>query len=506
MQVIEFVDDAAQIAPEKVFTALWNRSWAHWDVFALVNEDQPQIVCHAVLVNDIHSQLNATDVESIVTPTSLAEIQELTGSGKPICVAGGRHAMGGQQFATGGVLLDTRLMKRVLRFDADRGLIELEAGMQWPELIEYLIRIQEGRSQSWGIAQKQTGADRFSIGGSIAANVHGRGLLMKPIIADVESLVLVDSRGNLRTCSRHENAELFRLVVGGYGLFGIAYSVKLRLVPRQKLQRCVEVIDIEDLMGAFDRRIADGFTYGDFQYSIDEKSETFLRSGVFSCYRPVDPSTPIPTGQKELGDEDWRDLLYLAHVDRAQVYEKYVGYYLATNGQIYWSDTHQLSTYLDDYHRHLDQTLGAKHPATEIITEIYVPRDELTGFIDEARVDFRKNGVLVIYGTIRLIERDEESFLAWAKEPYACVIFNLHTEHTREGLQHSAQAFRRLIDMAIRRGGSYYLTYHKYATREQLLACYPQFPEFLRLKRQYDPEERFQSDWYRHHRAMFKDA
>lgn len=33
--------------------------------------------------------------------------------------------------------------------------------------------------------------------------------------------------------------------------------------------------------------------------------------------------------------------------------------------------------------------------------------------------------------------------------------------------------------------------------------CYPQFAEFLRLKRVYDPEERFQSDWYRHYRKMY---
>jgi hypothetical protein len=57
--------------------------------------------------------------------------------------------------------------------------------------------------------------------------------------------------------------------------------------------------------------------------------------------------------------------------------------------------------------------------------------------------------------------------------------------------------------MGTRRGGSYYLTYHRYATREQVEACYPQFPEFLRLKRQHDPEERFQSDWYRHYKKLF---
>ena len=66
-----------------------------------------------------------------------------------------------------------------------------------------------------------------------------------------------------------------------------------------------------------------------------------------------------------------------------------------------------------------------------------------------------------------------------------------------------ARAFRRLIDYAIERDGSYCMTYHRYARQDQLLACYPQFPEFLELKRKYDPDERFQSDWYRHYKGMF---
>ena len=62
----------------------------------------------------------------------------------------------------------------------------------------------------------------------------------------------------------------------------------------------VEVIRIDDLMPMFEKRIAAGFLYGDFQYSIDPNSEDFLRRGVFSCYRTVDPSRPIPEKQKEL--------------------------------------------------------------------------------------------------------------------------------------------------------------------------------------------------------------
>jgi hypothetical protein len=111
-----------------------------------------------------------------------------------------------------------------------------------------------------------------------------------------------------------------------------------------------------------------------------------------------------------------------------------------------------------------------------------------------------KNGTELIYGTVRLIECDDENFLPWAKQPHACTIFNLHTVHSPEGLERSADAFRRLIDMAARRGGTYYLRYHRCATRNQVESCYPQFAEFLRPKKKYDPEERFQSDWYRQYR------
>src|SRR5437899_11022308 len=176
---------------------------------------------------------------------------------------------------------------------------------------------------------------------------------------------------------------------------------------------------------------------------------------------------------------------------------------LSTNGQVYWSDTHQLSIYPDNYHREIDQKVHAPYPGSEIITELNVPRAMLKEFFDKVREDFRKNRVDLIYGTVRIIERDDEYFLPWAKQRYACIVSNLHTVHSPEGIERSAEAFRRLIDMAARRGGTYYLTYHRYADRKQIESCYPQFAEFLRLKKKYDPEERFQSDWYRHHRTMF---
>ena len=437
-----------------------------------------------ILVNDIHSQLNSTRVLEILQPHSLEDVQSIVRSArkdrKVISVAGGRHAMGGQQFGTDTLLIDIRKLSRVLNLDRKRGIIEVEAGIEWPELIDGYLSLQDGDRQPWGIAQKQTGADRLTMAGTMAANAHGRGLKMKPFISDIESFVLVDATGAAHTCSRTENPELFALVHGGYGLFGIVTSLKLRLVPRSKVERVVEIRTADDVIAAFEKRIGDGFQYRDFQFSIERDSEDFLHKGVFSCYRPVPMETPIPPAEKQLSDENWRQLLFLADTDEKQAFQRYAAYYLSTNGQVYWSDMHQLSIYPDNYHREIDQRLHAPYPATEMITEIDVPRAMLKGFLDEVRDDFRKNKVELIYGTVRLIERDDESFLPWAKQAYACTIFNLHTVHSPEGLERSADAFRRLIDMAARRGGTYYLTYHRYATRREVESCYPQFAEFLR--------------------------
>ncbi|PWT79283.1 MAG: hypothetical protein C5B58_13910 [Acidobacteria bacterium] len=461
-----------------------------------------------VWVNDVHSQLNRTRVRELLTPRTRDELAEIVRSasrkGSAISVSGCRHSMGGQQFATDSICIDTRSLDRVISFDQGRGLIEVEAGIQWPKLIRTYLEAQASSTKRWGIAQKQTGADTFTLGGSLSSNVHGRGLAMKPLISNVESFTLIDADGKSIRCSRDENSELFRLAIGGYGLFGLIDSVSLRLVPRQKLRRVVEIIRASDLPGRFEERIAQTFLYGDFQFSVDEKSPDFLQRGVFSCYQRIDEHKPI-AAKRQLRDDDWLELLRFAYTDREKAFKRYSDYYLSTNGQTYWSDTNQLSPYLPNYAQKIRNQIGGPESSL-IITEIYVPRADLSDFLAQAAELLRSNRTIVIYGTIRLIEKDDESFLAWAKEPYACIIFNLLTLHTPTGIETSARAFRGLIDLAIARGGSYYLTYHKFAKPEQVMTCYPQFKEFLELKRKYDPAERFQSDWYRYYRKLFTSS
>ena len=453
-------------------------------------------------VNDTHSALNRTPVARIHEPRAAAEVADIVAAaarrGEPLAISGSRHSMGGQQFLSGGTLLDMRKLSGLRWFDRNRALMEVEAGITWPDVIRGYLALQRGPGPAYGIRQKQTGADRLSLGGAVASNIHGRGLTAKPFVEDIEALEVVTPAGDLIRCSRTENPEIFRHVVGGYGLFGVVTAVTMRLVPREKVERRVARLDIDGLIDAFDERIADGHLYGDFQFATAPDSPEFLRTGVLSSYRRADPERGIPGDQRRLSQSDWNRLLHLAHSDKRTAFSQFTDFYLATHGQVYWSDTHQLNLYLEDYHGALDHRLGAACRGSEMITELYVPRTELLAFMDDVRRDFRANEVDFIYGTIRLIEAEHDTALPWARESWACVIFNLHIDHRPGDVARAAEDFRRLIDHALRRGGSYFLTYHRFATREQTEAAHPAIRDFLAAKQAYDPRGIFQSDWYRH--------
>jgi len=293
-------------------------------------------------VNDVQSQLNQTRVKSVLRPCDEAEIQTVVRdakkAGDSICVAGGRHAMGGQQFATDSVLLDMTQCARVLHFDRQAGKLEVESGIMWPSLIATLHKLQPKHQATsegpiWAIRQKQTGVDKVSIGGSLASNIHGRGLSFPPFISDIESFRLVDHTGKVLHCSREENPELFSLAIGGYGLFGIVSQVTLRLVPRQIVKRMVEIIAVKHLLSRVEAAIEEGYLFGDCQYSINLEGDEEFHPGVFSSYKPMPKDTVVPEDGRKMSASDWASMYQLARSDKARAFSQYGQYYLQTSGK-----------------------------------------------------------------------------------------------------------------------------------------------------------------------------
>ncbi len=58
------------------------------------------------------------------------------------------------------------------------------------------------------------------------------------------------------------------------------------------------MLDVDELLDTLDRRVREGYLYGDFQFATDPQSRGFLRTGVLSCYRPMDRVRPVPRDQR----------------------------------------------------------------------------------------------------------------------------------------------------------------------------------------------------------------
>ena len=457
------------------------------------------------ILNDVHSQLNETEVARVVAPATPEEVAEVisraSAEGIAVCPAGALHSMGGQQFIHCGESISTSRLKSVDPPDADSGTVWVQAGVTWTELVERLHTDQKGHPNELTIIQKQTGADKMTLGGALSSNIHGRVLGRKPIVADIEAFYLTGPNSERVLCSRVQNVDLFNSAIGGYGLFGVVDSIKLRLEPRHLVARRVKELPTSDVIGALEEQMRLGATYGDFQYMTDEKSPDFMAKGILSTYTPTDSVTSIPEGQLGLSTEDWMRLYVLAHTDKAQAYAEYAGHYLRTDGQIYQSDEHQFSPYLPEASRLLAGTLSWASFASLMISELYVPRDRFEQFMSSARRAVLETSANVVYGTVRLIESEHETVLRWAKEDYACIIFNLLVQHTAEGVERAKTQFQALIDCALAESGCYYLTYHRWARKEQLERAYPELTRFLEFKDRHDPNRVFDSDWHRHLRS-----
>lgn len=95
-----------------------------------------------ILCNDIHSKLNPTRVARVVCPESTAEVARLVletaAVGGTLSICGARHAMGGQQFGEGTVLIDGSGLCQIGQVDRSSGVVEIGAGVKWRELIAAL--------------------------------------------------------------------------------------------------------------------------------------------------------------------------------------------------------------------------------------------------------------------------------------------------------------------------------------------------------------------------------
>jgi len=162
----------------------------------------------------------------VLRPRSVEEIRECydtaRADGVPLGLRGGGNSYGDASVNERGHVLDVSRMNRTLAWDAERGVVEAEPGVTIEMLWKRIL------PDGWW-PRVVSGTMFPTLAGALAANIHGKNNFKVGTIGDATvEFDIVLPTGEVRTCSRETNSDLFHAAIGGFGMLGTFSRIVLQ--------------------------------------------------------------------------------------------------------------------------------------------------------------------------------------------------------------------------------------------------------------------------------------
>jgi len=442
------------------------------------------------------SQLNLTKVDTIIEvpndkigiQNQIKNILEYAKENKlKISIAGAQHSMGGHTIYPDGIVLNMLNYKHI-ELDSVNNIMTIGSGALWEDAIEYLDKY--GKS----IAVMQAFSS-FSVGGSISVNGHGWQKNSPPISSSVVSFTLMNDKGEILNCNRTENKELFKLVIGGYGLFGIILDVKLRVVDNTALQYKYVRLNSENYIDYYKKFASKNpnvdLVFGRLRIS-DKK---FLEEATLTFFEKVN-SKPLPLPKQNQKNEETKRLVFRSTVNSE--YGKRLRWDLETGmNKVSKNTLFSRNELLND---HVSLIENKDSNSTDILQEYFIPERNFNQFIKDIKPILKNSEIDLLNITIRGVNKDEDSYMNYAKENVFGFVLLFNQKKTTQQENSMKILTNQLVDVTIKNQGTFYLPYRLHIDKEKMRRVYTQAGAFFELKRKYDSQEVFNNKFYQHYK------
>ena len=482
---------AARVAPDKLISIRMKLSAHRACTLALCLILLASVCYGQVVANDV-SGLNPIEVQSVIPIRTTEQIKNALNFANSrhwkVSIAGKRHSQGGQTAVYNGIVLDITNYNRILKLDLQKKVITVESGVTWKQIQDYV------NPYALAVAVQQS-SNIFTVGGSLGVNAHGRDPRFGPVITTVLGFRLIKADGTVVNVSRTENPDLFSLVIGGYGLFGVILDVDLQLVDDAVYEKRCARMTYRDYPAYFDSHVRGRASVGLHYARPSIARRGFLRR-LTAC--TFTETKNLPKGIHVLQNETaiGRNRAFLAMSRHSQA-GKDIRWFL----QETFAENQKVRVISRNNAMRPEVAFLEYHSATDtdILQEYFVPASKFVEFMDAHREILSREKVNLLNETIRYVPRDAESFLHYSGSDSFAVVLYINHGKSKANVERVARATRALIDAATRVGGSYYLPYQSYATSAELRRAYPQFDSFIEAKRQNDPTNLFDSSFFQHY-------
>lgn len=468
------------------------------DMPGLTEDDSLPWSQRAGTVNDV-SCLSRTRVKGVVAVKTEKDIADALafarGNGLKLSMAGARHSMGGHAFAPDGIVLDMTGFNKV-SFDEAARTMTVESGARWHD-------IQNALHPRFAVKAMQS-SDVFTVGGSISVNAHGMDHQVGAIERTLRRLRIMLADGSVVTASRTENTDLYRHVVGGYGLFGVILTAEIEIADNLIYRSERRLIDIADFPRIFAEEIVPDPAIGLFYGHLSTAPGSFLREMLLYTYHRQDvPDLALPP-LAEVSSAGLRRLIFNLSKEGALFSEAKwyaekelehrfesctVSEILKRTGEACFVSRNEP---MHDSVPYLFNNL--KHE-TDILHEYFVPRDRLVAFVDQMRALMVKDDILLLNASVRVVHKEDVA-LNYAPEEAFSVVLYVNQTVDEAGIARMRGLTSDLVDLAHLHGGRFFLPYQRHYDALQLKRAYPMIGAVFAAKKQFDPAGLFSNSFY----------
>ncbi|WP_408009768.1 FAD-dependent oxidoreductase [Pseudalkalibacillus sp. A8] len=436
-------------------------------------------------------KLMPVKIRKVVKETELSSIQEVIDEANQenlkVSIAGKRHSMGGHTYYHDSVVLEMTGYNKILDFDKEKKTITVQSGATWVDIQQFInkhgLAIQVMQSQNI-----------FTVGGSISVNAHGRDIRKGSLNSTVNSFRLLTADGEILTVSREQNSELFFLALGGYGLFGVILDVELQLMDDELYEMNTEMLDYTEYRDYFREKVLDNQNAKMHLARLSNAPDSFLTEMYVTNYQLVSEKGALQEHDDLSKEHMTRVSKFALGMARDFDWAKDVfwnlqkQYFLQTNGDlISRNNVMRSESKFLEYEAENDN---------DVLQEYFVPVDSFADYIDDLRDVLTKEELNLLNITVRYVNHDEGPVLSYSDEKMFALVLLINQGLSEKEQKKTEGVVRKMIDVTLAHGGSYYLPYMPYPTKDQMKRAYPRSEEFFEKKKQYDPSERFTNFFY----------
>ncbi len=412
------------------------------------------------------------DAGEALVQTLRSEMLAARQDGRPFNIGAARHSMGGQAIPRDGSAVT--FQNGSVEVDSTNLTYRAHAGARWSDVIATLDPL--------GFSPKvmQSNND-FGVAATYSVNAHGWPVPFGPMGSTVRSLRMVLPSGELVTCSRQENPEIFGHAMGGYGLIGAIVDLEVEMVKNSRLTPTFTRLPASEFATAFKGALDDPavtMAYG----RLNVERASFFTDALLITYRETEDQSDLPAA----AGSGW-----MSHV-ASRIYRAQLGNERMKSFR-WWNETSVGpalgggATTRNSLINEPVVTLDDRNPdRTDILHEYFVGFDRFGDFLTACREVIPASYQEFLNVTLRYVAPDAESTLSYAPAPRIAAVMSFSQDLSHRAEADMQRMTQELIDRITAIGGSYYLPYRPHARVEQLAAAYPRAPQFARFKREID--------------------